>query len=117
MKYLLFLFIFLNGCIAIVNSDETIIKKSHLDLIEENSRRLISSEERFIMEKIEWNKKDLISYSLSKDTNTQFLELIGTYKELEGKDLYLFAREGRIITDINNKLLKELEKLKDKKEK
>ena len=117
MKRFLFLILLLSiiinpGCLVWLSGNEMVMKKKDFKVLEQNSRRLIISEELYLLSKKEWSKKEIYKYSLTPETNTQFLGVIGAYKGLYSVELILFTKEGRQIKEVQSKIDEQLLKLK-----
>lgn len=109
--------IFNSGCLVWLTSDEMIIKKKDFKVLEKHSRRLIQSEELYLITKKNWSRKDVYKYSLTPQTNTQYLGVIGAYQGLHGTELIEFSKKGRNIKEIQKIIDEHLKKLKNKKKK
>ena len=118
MKKLLFItllvsLVFNSGCLVWMTSEEMLMKKKDFKVLEENSRRLIVSEELYILSKQKWTKRDVYEYSLTPSTNTQFLGVIGAYKGLVQTELIKFSKKGRQIKEVQKVIDEQLKKLKE----
>ncbi len=122
MKKLLFLIVFSavlfnSGCFVWITSEDMLMKKKDFKLLEKNSRRLIISEELYILNKKNWNKREIYEYVFTPLTNTQFLGVIGAYQGIKDFNLIKFSKKGRQIKEVQKVIDKQLKKLKEDIEK